>query len=87
MIKRLFLLLAVIGMSQMAGAQTDNLFVELGYSPAEVDAKVKEVFKDVFYGPNKIYFEVDDTLGYISEEPRCTNGRYVVRYDDCRSTR
>ncbi len=67
MIKRLFLLLAVIGMSQMAGAQTDNLFVELGYSPAEVDAKVKEVFNDVFYGPNKIYFEVDDTLGYISD--------------------
>jgi len=44
-----------------------NTFVELGYEPTVVDAKLKEVFNDVFYGPNKVYFEVGDTLGYISD--------------------
>ena len=67
MIKRFFLLIAVICAAQAAGAQSDNLLVELGYSPAEVDAKVKEVFNDVFYGPNKVYFEVGDSMGYVSD--------------------
>ena len=44
-----------------------NLFVELGYKPADVDAKLKEVFNDVFRGPNKVYFEVGDSMGYISD--------------------
>ena len=48
-------------------AQPRNLLVELGYDAAAVDAKVKEVFYDVFQGPNKVYFEVGDTLGYISD--------------------
>ena len=36
--------------------QYRNLFVEMGYKQADVDAKVKEVFNDVFRGPNKVYF-------------------------------
>ena len=44
-----------------------NVFVEMGYQPAEVDAKVQEVFNDVFRGPNKVYFEVGDTMGYVSD--------------------
>lgn len=44
-----------------------NVFVEMGYSKSAVDKKLKEVFHDVFYGPNKVYFEVGDTLGYISD--------------------
>ena len=44
-----------------------NVFVEMGYQPAEVDAKVQKVFNDVFRGPNKVYFEVGDTLGYVSD--------------------
>ena len=44
-----------------------NLFVEMGYSQAEVDAKLKEVFNDVFRGPNKVYFEVGDSMGYVSD--------------------
>lgn len=47
--------------------QYRNLLVEMGYKPADVDAKVSEVFNDVFYGPNKVYFEVGDSLGYISD--------------------
>ncbi len=47
--------------------QYRNVFVEAGYTPAEVDAKLDEVFNDVFYGPNKCYFEVGDSMGYISD--------------------
>lgn len=47
--------------------QYRNVFVEAGYTSAEVDAKLDEVFNDVFYGPNKCYFEVGDSMGYISD--------------------
>ena len=47
--------------------QYRNLFVEMGYSKTDVDAKLKEVFNDVFRGPNKVYFEVGDTMGYVSD--------------------
>lgn len=47
--------------------QYRNLFVEMGYTPQEVDAKVQEVFNDVFCGPNKVYFEVGDSMGYVSD--------------------
>ena len=44
-----------------------NVFVEAGYKKAAVEAKLKEVFNDVFRGPNKCYFEVGDSLAYISD--------------------
>ena len=44
-----------------------NVFVEMGYSVKDVDKKLQEVFNDVFYGPNKVYFEVGDTMGYVSD--------------------
>ena len=47
--------------------QYRNVFVEMGYKPADVDAKLKEVFSDVFRGPNKVYFEVGDSMGYVSD--------------------
>ena len=47
--------------------QYRNLFVEMGYRPNEVEKKLHEVFNDVFRGPNKVYFEVGDSMGYISD--------------------
>ena len=44
-----------------------NVFVEAGYSSAEVDAKVNQVFEEVFFGPDKVYFEVEDSLAYVSD--------------------
>ena len=44
-----------------------NLFVEAGYSPKAVDKKLKEVFDGVFYGPDKVYFEVGDSMAYVSD--------------------
>lgn len=47
--------------------QYRNFFAEMGYSQEEIDAKLKEIFNEVFYGPNKIYFEVGDSMAYISD--------------------
>ncbi len=44
-----------------------NLFAELGYPQSEIDRKLQSVFHDVFEGPDKVYFEVGDTLAYISD--------------------
>lgn len=44
-----------------------NLFAEMGYQPDAIDAKLKEVFESVFFGPDKVYFEVDDSTAYISD--------------------
>ena len=64
----LFMMLAVCAVCIPAKAGNyRNVFVEMGYQPAEVEAKVKEVFNDVFRGPNKVYFEVGDTMGYVSD--------------------
>lgn len=44
-----------------------NLFAELGYKQKDIDKKLKSVFESVFYGPDKIYFEVGDSMAYISD--------------------
>ena len=44
-----------------------NLFVEAGHSEAEVEAKLHEVFDDVFKGKHRCYFEVGKDMAYISD--------------------
>lgn len=44
-----------------------NLFLEAGYGQAEIDRKVEAAYKDLFEGPNKIYFEVGDSMAYVSD--------------------
>src|SRR6185437_9839885 len=44
-----------------------NLFLEAGYSQADIDAKVANAYHDVFEGPNKVYFEVGDPMAYVSD--------------------
>ncbi|MDL2212940.1 family 43 glycosylhydrolase [Bacteroides sp. OttesenSCG-928-E20] len=44
-----------------------NLFAEAGYAQADIDKKLKEVFDGVFHGPDKVYFEVTDSMAYISD--------------------
>jgi oligosaccharide reducing-end xylanase len=53
--------------SLRAGAQYRNIFVEAGYSRAEVDAKVDKAYRDLFEGPDRVYFEVGDSMGYVSD--------------------
>jgi len=44
-----------------------NVFKEAGYKQAEIDQKVEKAYKDLFEGPTKIYFEVGDSMGYVSD--------------------
>lgn len=47
--------------------QYRNVFAELGYPQEEIDQKLNEIFDNLFYGANKIYFEDGDSMGYISD--------------------
>lgn len=51
----------------METRQYRNFFAEMGYSQKEIDDKVDEVFNDVFTSKYKVYFEVGDSLAYISD--------------------
>ena len=44
-----------------------NVFLEAGYSKAAIDAKLAKAYHEVFEGPNKVYFEVGDSMGYVSD--------------------
>ncbi|MDE7421181.1 MAG: family 43 glycosylhydrolase [Muribaculaceae bacterium] len=44
-----------------------NYFKDLGYSEKQINDKLNEIFEGVFYGPNKVYFEADDSTAYISD--------------------
>lgn len=44
-----------------------NLFLEAGYSQSAIDRKVAKTYSDLFEGPNRIYFEVGDSMGYVSD--------------------
>jgi oligosaccharide reducing-end xylanase len=44
-----------------------NVFKELGYSQKDIDAKLQKAYFDVFEGPNKVYFEEEDSLAYVSD--------------------
>lgn len=44
-----------------------NVFREAGYSQAEIDKKVARAYYDVFEGPNRVYFDVGDSMGYVSD--------------------
>jgi oligosaccharide reducing-end xylanase len=44
-----------------------NLFLEAGYIKAEIEAKVAKAYYELFEGPNPIYFEVGDSMAYVSD--------------------
>ncbi|MCM1491341.1 MAG: glycosyl hydrolase family 8 [Muribaculum sp.] len=44
-----------------------NLFAEVGYSQKDVDARLDTIFQSLFYGKDRVYFEVGDSMGYVSD--------------------
>ena len=44
-----------------------NVFLDAGYSQADIDAKLTKAYYDVFEGPNRVYFEVGDSMAYVSD--------------------
>jgi len=47
--------------------QYRNLLLESGYTQEAIDRKMEEIWYNLFEGPDKIYFEVGDSLAYISD--------------------
>ncbi|GAT63456.1 glycosyl hydrolase family 8 [Paludibacter jiangxiensis] len=44
-----------------------NVFKDAGYKQADINAKLAKAYYDVFEGPNKVYFEVGDSMAYVSD--------------------
>jgi oligosaccharide reducing-end xylanase len=44
-----------------------NVFHEAGYKKSDIDAKLAKAYYDVFEGPTKVYFEVGDSMAYVSD--------------------
>ena len=44
-----------------------NVFLEAGYSQKSIDEKVQVAYHNIFEGPNRVYFEVGDSMGYVSD--------------------
>lgn len=44
-----------------------NVFLDAGYSQADIDAKLEKAYHDVFVGPDRVYFEVGDSMAYVSD--------------------
>ena len=65
--KKLIIITVMMAMCVGASAQYRNVFVEKGYDAAQVETRLQQVFDEVFHGPNKVYFEVGDSMGYISD--------------------
>lgn len=73
----LLLCIALLSCSPMLQAQRKfsaastrtykNIFKEAGYTKADIDAKVDKVYRDLFESPAGIYFNVGDSMGYVSD--------------------
>jgi len=44
-----------------------NVFLEYGYKKSEIDKKIAKAYFDLFEGPDKVYFEVGDSMAYVSD--------------------
>ena len=44
-----------------------DVFLDAGHTQAEIDAKLAKAYHDVFEGPNKVYFEVGDSMAYVTD--------------------
>lgn len=67
----LFFVRTLVGQTNSEGAfatgNYPNLFLKAGYSQTEIDIKVEKAYADLFEGPNRIYFEVGDSMAYVSD--------------------
>ncbi|WP_111308199.1 glycosyl hydrolase family 8 [Confluentibacter sediminis] len=44
-----------------------NLFLEAGYKKSDINKKLSKAYYDIFEGPNRVYFEVGDSMAYVSD--------------------
>lgn len=44
-----------------------NTFIDAGYKKADINKKIDKTYHDLFEGPNRVYFEVGDSMAYVSD--------------------
>ncbi len=44
-----------------------DVFLDAGYKQEDIDAKLEKAYHDIFEGPDRVYFEVGDSMGYVSD--------------------
>ncbi|MBP5732959.1 MAG: xylanase, partial [Lachnospiraceae bacterium] len=44
-----------------------NVFAEIGKTEKEVKDRLEEIKQEFFYGPDKVYFQVGDDMGYLED--------------------
>lgn len=44
-----------------------NTFIDAGYKEADINKKIDKAYHDLFEGPNRVYFEVGDSMAYVSD--------------------
>ena len=44
-----------------------NVFLEAGYKQDAINAKLGKAYHDLFEGPDRVYFEVGDSMAYVSD--------------------
>ena len=44
-----------------------NAFVEAGYSKEEIEARLQDSFQEIFYGPDRFYYEAGEDMGYLTD--------------------
>jgi len=47
--------------------QYRNVFLDAGYKQEDIDKKLAKAYFDVFEGPERVYFEVEDSMAYLSD--------------------
>jgi oligosaccharide reducing-end xylanase len=45
--------------------QYDTILLKTGFPGQEIDRRVKSVWNELFFGPDRIFFEAGETLGYM----------------------
>ena len=66
-LKTALVLCSLLAIPCAQGQTTRNLLLELGYSQSAIDQRIEAVYTQLFEGADKIYFEVGDSMAYVSD--------------------
>jgi len=66
-LKTALVLCCLLAIPCAQGQSTRNLLLELGYSQSAIDQRIEAVYTQLFEGADKIYFEVGDSMAYVSD--------------------
>ena len=66
-LKTALVLCSLLAIPCAQGQSTRNLLLELGYNQSAINQRIEAVYTQLFEGADKIYFEVGDSMAYVSD--------------------